>query len=290
MRLSLSPSLRSGLALGVGIVSLSWAAIFLRFTTAPAVTAAAWRMVLSTLLLLVVAGVRRSSHVSLSKHGLGWAALAGGFLAVHFVLWFESLRHTTVASSVALVTTNPIFVGLLSALFLRERPSAALWQGILLSVVGGILIGGGGFAAGGTALLGDALAVLGAVAASAYLLVGRRARSAGPLLPYATMAYGVAALLLLGGALIAGNPLPLWPDWIWIALMAVGPQAVGHTTVNWALRRFPASAVAVAILGEPVGAALWAWLLLGETPGILPGIGIALVLLGILRALRGIQL
>lgn len=292
MRLTprLSPLSREGLTLGAGVVSLSWAAVLIRLTSSPAVTVAAWRMALSAFLLLPVLWVRRSPRAHLSKQGLGLAILAGGFLALHFALWMESLRHTTVASSVALVTTNPIFVGLLSAVLLGERPSRSLWQGIFLSVGGGLLIGWGDFALGGEALLGDALALLGAVAASAYLLVGRRARQSGALLPYVIVAYGVAAALLLLAGVATRGPIPLANEWLWIGLMAVGPQLLGHTSVNWALRRFPASAVAVAILGEPVGATLWAYLLFGETPGILQGIGIALVLMGILRALRGVRL
>jgi len=244
-------------------------------------------MTLAAALLVPLWGVRRAR---LSRRGLGLALVAGGFLALHFALWTESLRLTTVASSVALVTTNPLFVGLLSSLFLGERPSRALWQGIGLSVAGGLLIGWGDFALGGAALLGDVLALLGAVASSAYLLVGRRARDEGPLVPYATVAYGIAAALLLAGASGGGDPLPLPTEWLWIALLALGPQLLGHTSVNWALRRFPASAVAVAILGEPVGATLWAYLVFGEVPGIPQGIGIVLVLLGIVRALRGVRL
>lgn len=274
------------MGLALGIVSLSWAATLVRFTSSPAVTTAAWRMALSAGVLLPLLAIRRPP---LPWRGVGLAIAAGAFLALHFVLWFESLRYTTVASSVALVTTNPVFVGLFSALLLRERPSRALWQGILLSVGGGILIGGGDFAVGGDALWGDGLALLGAMAASAYLLVGRRAQREGTLLPYVAVAYGVAALLLLGGAWGSGTPLPSGHNWLWIGLMALGPQLLGHTTVNWALRRFPASAVAVAILGEPVGATLWAWVLLGEVPGVVSGVGIAFVLLGILRALRGVR-
>lgn len=274
-------------ALGLGVLTLSWAAILIRFTSSPSLAVAAGRMALSALALVPLAFAGRPR---LSRSGWGLAALAGAFLALHFALWTESLRLTTVASSVALVTTNPIFVGLLSWALLRERPSAALWQGILLSVAGGLLIGWGDFAVGGSALLGDALALLGAVAASAYLLIGRRAREEGALLPYVALAYGVAAVLLLAVAGGSGAFPPLGIDWPWIGLLAAGPQLLGHTSVNWALRRFPASAVAVAILGEPVGATLWAYLVFGEAPSPLQGVGVALVLLGIVRALRGVRL
>jgi len=286
VRLNPSSSTRTGLGLGAGVVFLSWAAILIRLTSAPAVTVAAWRMALSVAVLIPFIGLKWRS---LSTRGLRMALVAGGFLALHFVFWIESLRHTTVASSVALVTTNPIFVGLLSAALLGERPSRALWQGIGLSVAGGFLIGWGDFALGGEALLGDALALLGAVAASAYLLLGRRARSVD-LLPYIGVAYGTAAVLLLVGATVGGVLLPARGDWVWIGLMAAGPQLLGHTSVNWALRRFPASAVAVGILGEPVGATLWAYMVFGEVPGAVQGVGIVLVLLGIVRALRGAKL
>ncbi|HEU67979.1 MAG TPA: DMT family transporter [Candidatus Acetothermia bacterium] len=273
--------------LGLGVVCLSWAAILIRLTAAPAVTVAAWRMALAAAVLLPLWAGRRPR---VSGRGLRVGLVAGACLGLHFVLWMESLRLTTVASSVALVTTNPIFVGLLSALVLGERPSRALWQGIALSVAGGFLIGWGDFALEGAALLGDALALLGAMAASVYLLLGRRARGEGSLLPYVAVAYGAAAAFLLLGAVATAQPVPRRVDWLWIGLMALGPQLLGHTSVNWALRRFPASAVAVAILGEPVGATLWAWLLLGEVPGGMQGVGIAFVLLGILRALRGVRL
>ncbi len=273
--------------LGLGVLSLSWAALLIRFTASPSLAVAAGRMALSALVLTPVVVAARPP---LSRSGARLAALAGSFLALHFALWTESLRLTTVASSVALVTTNPIFVGLLSWAVLGERPSRALWEGILLSVAGGLLIGWGDFALGGSALLGDMLALLGAVAASAYLLLGRRARQEGALLPYVALAYGVAALLLLAAAGGGGALPPLPGDWLWIGLLAAGPQLLGHTSVNWALRRFPASAVAVAILGEPVGATLWAYLLFREVPSPLQGAGVALVLLGIVRALRGVRL
>lgn len=274
------------LVLAVGVVALSFAAILIRLTSAPAVTVAAWRMALAALVLVPWAWPRRAQ---LTPRGIRLAILAGAFLAVHFVLWIASLRLTTVASSVALVTTNPIFVGLLS-LVLGERPSPGLWQGIVLSVAGGLLIGWGDLALGREALLGNLLALLGAVAASAYLLVGRRARLHGTLLPYVTMGYGAAAVLLLGASAASGAFLPPGGEWGWIVLLALGPQLLGHTSLNWALRRLPAAAVAVAILGEPVGATLWAYLVFGEGPGPVQGVGIALVLLGTFRALRAVRL
>lgn len=271
------------LVLGVGVVALSWAAPLIRFTQGPAVTVAAWRLLLAAAAL--------SALGAKAWPGMPWRLplAAGAFLALHFALWIQSLRLTSVASSVALVCTNPVFVGLFS-LALGERPGWPLWLGIGLSVGGSVLIAWGDFRVGGPALLGDLLAILGAMAASAYLLLGRRARTKTTLFPYVSLAYLFAGLLLLGVALGLGMPLPPQEDWLWLVLLALFPQALGHTTVNWALRHLPASAVAVAILGEPVGAALWAFLLFQEGISLLKGLGIALVLGGIFWTLRAVRL
>lgn len=271
------------LVLGVGVLALSWAAPLIRFTQGAAVAVAAWRLLLAAA-ALSPAGARGWRHLPRR-----FPLAAGACLAAHFAFWIQSLRLTSVASSVALVCTNPLFVGLFS-LALGERPGWPLWLGIGLSVSGSFLIAWGDFRLGGPALLGDLLALLGAVAASAYLLVGRRARSETALLPYVSLAYLLAGLLLLAAAWGLGSPLPPRGDWPWLVLLALLPQAVGHTAVNWALRRLPASAVAVAILGEPVGAALWAFLLFGEGIGLLQGAGMALVLAGIFWTLRAVQL
>ena len=271
----------------LGVVAVSFSAILIRLTQSPSLVVAAWRLMLASAALVPWSLARGRG---LSRRGLLLSLLSGAFLALHFAAWIESLRHTTVASSVVLVTTNPIFVGLFS-LALGEPPTRALWQGIALSTLGGVLIGWGDFALRGSALWGDLLALVGAVMASGYLLVGRRMRRHGELLPYVATAYGTAALLLLAAmSLFSGEKLPLRADWLWIGLLALGPQLLGHTSFNRALRSLPASAVAVAILGEPVGAALWAYLVFGEGIGPLQGVGMVLVLLGIARALRAVRL
>jgi len=281
------PRVATPAVLTLGVIAVSFGAILIRLTQAPSLVIAAWRMILATAVLLPFGWAKGRR---LTGRGLGLSLLAGLFLAFHFGFWIESLRHTTVASSVVLVNTNPIFVGLFS-LLLGERPTAALWQGIVLSVLGGVLIGWGDFALGGAALLGDFLALLGAMAASAYLLVGRRVRHHGELIPYVSTAYGVAAaLLFLGLSAFPGPMVPKGVDWLWIALLALGPQLMGHTSFNWALRRLPASAVAVVTLGEPVGAALWAYLMFGEGIGPVQGVGMLLVLAGIARALSAVRL
>ncbi len=275
------------LSLAFGVLVISFAAILICLTSSPAVTVAAWRMFLAGIVLSPFAfGALprvRGRHLALS-------ALSGLFLALHFSLWIASLRYTTVASSVVLVTTNPLFVGLFSVL-LGERPSRRLWEGILVSFSGAVLIGWGDFALGGKALLGDVLALLGAIMASGYLIVGRRVRQAVGLTHYIALSYGISGLLLLCflGVVRPAELLPLKGDWVWIALLALGPQILGHGSINWALAFVPAAAVALAILGEPVLSSLWAYLIFGEGIGVLQGMGFVLVLLGIARGLGGME-
>jgi len=263
----------------LGVLAISWGGPLVRFTSAPALTVAAWRMGIAALLLLPF-GWRRWWR----KEAL-YAGAAGLFLAAHFAFWIQSLRLTSVASSVVLVTTNPLFVGLFSWL-LGERAPRGFWLGVGLALLGVGLIGIGDLRLGQEALWGDLLALLGAVAASGYLLLGRRAREKIPFIPYVSLTYFVAAFCLFPLAFAFGQVLPPREDWIWLFLLGLVPQVLGHTSVNWALRRFPASAVAISILGEPIGASLWAFLLFGERIGVVQGMGIALLLSGILWGLR----
>ncbi len=270
------------LVLGLGVLIISFGAILVRLTDMPSATVAAWRMVFAALVLLPV-GLGKARR--LTRRGVLLALGAGVLLAVHFAAWIESLQWTTVASSTVLVNTHPVFVGLISWA-LGERSDRALWQGIGMSVGGAVLISWGNFAIGGEAVLGDVLALTGGIAASGYLVVGRVMRRHGDLLPYVALAYGCAALFLL--AIVAGARAPATPcgmNWLWIALLALGPQLMGHTSVNWALRRMAAPAVAVAVVGEPAAATLWAYLVFGESVGVVQGLGMLLILSGILRAL-----
>lgn len=269
--------------LAAGLVCISFGAILIRLTSSPAVTVAAWRVAIAGAALLPPF-LLRSPKVG--RRDLSLSFLSGTFLALHFAFWVASLRHTTVASSVVLVSTSPLFVGLLSSV-LGERPSRAMWEGIALSTAGAALIGWGDFAVGGGALWGDALALLGAAMAAAYFVVGRRVRRRLGLLPYIAFSYGAAGVVLLSvlGILARDALLPRGGDWVWLVLLALGPQLLGHTSLNWALRFLPAAAVALVTLGEPVLSGLWAYLLFGEGIGPLQGAGFALVLGGIARGL-----
>ncbi len=285
--------------LGVGVVVVSFAAILIRFAhaeSASSLAIAAVRLTVAAVVLAPFAWLRAGGEMlRLPRRELGLCILSGALLALHFWAWITSLEHTSVASSTALVTTNPLWVALASAIFLRERPGSAALAGIVLTLAGSVLI----FAADAnrmsgpeaSPILGNALALVGAIAASGYLLVGRALRSRVSLMAYIWLAYSTAAVLLLTAAMATGVPLMSLSGtaWAFMIALALGPQLIGHTTFNWALRRLTATFVAVAILGEPVGSALLAYFIFGEHFSALQFAGFALLLFGIFVAARDEQ-
>lgn len=274
------------LFLGTGVLSLG--AILVRYAQAPALAVAAYRLTLASLVLLPLAGWRVPGELrALTRRDLALAALSGFFLAWHFALWISSLDHTTVASSVVLVNTNPLWVGLLSPL-LGERVGWRMAVGIGVAVAGLTLIGASDLALGSNALWGDALALGGALMVSAYILIGRRLRRRLSLLAYVTPVYGAAAGFLLLFALAAGVPLVGYNAQTLAAclLLALGPQLIGHSSINWALGYLSPAFVTVVILGEPIGSAILAFVLLQEVPPPATLVGGALILVGIYLASR----
>jgi drug/metabolite transporter (DMT)-like permease len=284
------------LVLAAGVFVVSTASILIRLAQAegvPSLTIAAVRLGLAALVLVPLAALRaRRELSSLSRRDLGMAIASGAFLAAHFWSWIASLEYTSVASSTVLVTTNPLWVGLASLLLLRERLPGLALVGIALSLAGTLLT----FAAETTVAtpaprpaLGNSLALAGAVSASGYLLLGRALRGRVGLLAYVALAYGAAAALLWVGIGVTGSALTGYSSsaWLWLAALALGPQLLGHTSFNWALRHLSATFVALAILGEPIGSAILAWLLFGERFGSLQLAGFALLLIGIALGARG---
>jgi drug/metabolite transporter (DMT)-like permease len=301
----------------LGVLVLSTAAVLVRIGDAHGarlLDLAAGRLTVAALIVGAIAVWR-----TVGRRGSGGAArdaarprrpsrlavVAGACLAIHFASWFASLGLTSVASSVVLVTTSPIFVALASPLILGEALTRSMVIGLLAATGGGILIVGGdagvAAAAGADAppapIVGNALALLGAVSFAAYIVLGRRARSAQSLGSFVTTTYVVAALLLLPAAalwhVIAPAPDALGalaePAVVAVILgLALGPQLIGHTTLNWALRRLPAAFVAVAVIGEPVGAVVFTWMLdLAQPPVPLQVAGAAAVFAGIVLTMRG---
>jgi len=280
------------LALGVAIAAVSTASVFIRYAQADAssLAIAAYRLGLAALILLPLAGLRHGREIrGLEAGDWLWALASGVFLAVHFATWITSLEYTTVASSVVLVSTSPLWVALAARLFLKEPLPPRLLAGLALAMAGSIAISVAEARSGISSrpLLGNALALAGALAVSGYWLIGRRLRRRISLLPYVTMVYGSAALALLAAALLLRRPLAGFrtSTYGWLLLLALIPQLLGHSSFNWALKHLPAAYVAVATLGEPVGAAFLAFLLLGETPQAMKVIAAGVILAGICLAL-----
>ncbi|MBI1394836.1 MAG: EamA family transporter [Betaproteobacteria bacterium] len=276
--------------LAAGVCVVSTASILIRYaqhTGTGSLSIAALRLSFATLLLSPYAWPRVRSELPRAKRStITLAAVSGLVLAIHFATWITSLEYTSVAASAVLVTTNPIWVGIAAWLWLREPPSRTATAGIVLGVGGSVFVfatEGGHVAGAAQASLGNALALVGALMASTYLLIGRRLRGELSLTAYIWIAYGVAAATLVVTAWIAGQPLVGLPALAYVLtlLLAAGPQLIGHTTFNWAVRRLPAPTVAMAILGEPVGAAILAWVLFGERASPLQMAGFGLLLAGV---------
>jgi drug/metabolite transporter (DMT)-like permease len=273
--------------LPIGILAISTASIFIKLCDAPALIIATYRMMLASLMLIPFACYKKPWR-GWERNEIGWFLLSGLFLSLHFALWIASLKYTSVASSVVLVTTHPIFVGIGSWLFLKERIGMNLVLGIALSVLGSGWISYGDMTLSKEALMGDGFALLGAIAASGYLLVGRKMRKDRDLFSYIFPVYSTAGLILILLSLIFQKSF--WgyspSNYLFLFLLALIPQLIGHTTFNWALKYLPASMVAITILGEPLGSTILAYFILGEgltTWKVLGGISI---FAGILIALK----
>jgi drug/metabolite transporter (DMT)-like permease len=277
----------------LSVAAMSWAAPIIRFTDAPPLAVSFWRLALSLPLIAVLLIARGELGALARLRMREWivAALAGVFLAAHFATWIASVTLTSVAASVALVATQPVWVALFGMVALREAPAPRQWLGIGVAVTGAAVIGWGDRAGGADPLLGDMLALTGAILAAAYYVIGRRLRQGIGLWPYVAVVYGFATLTLFVALLASGDPIVetyARRDWLVFLALAVGPMMIGHTGQNWALRYLPAYAVNLTLLGEPVGATLIAWRLpaIAESPPFLTLAGGMLILSGIVVGMR----
>jgi drug/metabolite transporter (DMT)-like permease len=300
------PPISPIVAIIFGILAVSTASIFIRFAQeeAPSIVIAAWRLTIASIILVpVAASTHKRELTSLKARELGLALLSGGFLAVHFATWITSLQYTTVASSVVLVSTIPLWVALLSPFTIKEPITRAVWIGLIFTLVGVLVIaisdsctiGLGGISCPsasnflhGRAFLGDVLALCGAIAGAGYLLIGRKLRASMSLVSYISLVYGMAAIVLIIFMLSAGeSPFGYSPEiYLWMTLLAIIPQLIGHSTFNWALGYLSAAFVSITLLGEPIGSTILAYFILHEKPTIIKLLGGALILIGIYIASR----
>jgi drug/metabolite transporter (DMT)-like permease len=267
----------------IAIVCISTAAPFIRWAApAPAATIAALLVAIAAAVLLVIGRDAFARFFALGRADRLRIVGAGVLFGAHLGVWIASLSFTSTAASVALVATNPVFAALLGAL-IGDRVGRREWVGIGIAAAGCAVLAGGDWRAGGDAIFGDLLALLGAVTAAGYLVIGRRMRAALPLAPYLALVNLIGGAGLLVVAIIAGAPLLGLPDhsYLAIALGALIASLGGHTLLNVAVRRTPTHLVALAILGEPIGASVLTWAWFGEQPALHAVIGGGVVLVGI---------
>lgn len=307
MKTGASPRFNPIIVLCFGVVGISSGSILVRLAQGqdmPSLVIAAWRLTLASAILLPPALMRRRTELRrISASAWGLALLSGFMLALHFASWISSLAYTSVASSTVLVTTSPLWVGLTAPFLLNEQLSKSLKMGIALAMLGSILIGVADvvaltdgrfqfsltqFSSQPNPLFGNGLALVGAVAASAYLIIGRHLRHGMSLLGYTAVVYSTAAVFLIIMALMNGYDLFGYSAtaYLVMVLMAVFPQLVGHSSYNWALGYLSAASVSIVVIAEPIGATLLALLIFQEIPNGVTLMGSALLLAGIVYASR----
>ena len=273
-----------------GILAISTGAIFARLADAPALVVAAYRVGLASLLLFPVACWKAHDELRcLSSKDLKTAFLAGAFLAMHFATWISSLKFTAISNSVVLVSTSPLWVGILAPLLIKEKIKRMTLLSILLSLVGCVIIGYGDFSSGGRALWGDFLALMGGLCAAGYLILGKALREKLSLLVYVAICYGSAAIILWIVVLMMGLKISGFSNQTLYAIwaMALISQMIGHSSYNWALRYCSTTLVALGFLGEPVGSTILAYFLFNEQLTPTKTVGGIIILVAIYMAAKG---
>ena len=277
------PVLLTSSALAVAVLAVSSSAPLIAFAAAPALAVAFWRNGLAAAALTPITwGPRRQELFGVRRKEVLFCVLAGVALAAHFGTWMPSVQLGSVATAAALVATQPVWQGVIAAAQGR-RPSTLGWAGIGLAVAGAAWATGADIGVSTQAGLADALALAGGVFAAIYTALGEQARVRLSTTTYTWICYGTCAVLLLIVCLVARIPLGGYDAQTWAAILAivVGAQLLGHSMFNYALQRTSATTVSVLILLEVPGAALLAWLWLGQTPRLAAMPGLALLVAGV---------
>jgi len=285
----------------LSILAVSTAAILIRLVNeqASALVIAAYRLSFSALLSGLIYLTGKHDRNNLNRRNLLWMALSGVFLAAHFAAWISSLELISVSSSVILVTTTPLWVALLSPLVLKEKVRPVFYIGMVFALLGGISIAlssscavtssglacsPGQFGGNPQTLKGMLLALLGAWMASGYMLIGRKIRAQTDNSQYTLIVYASAAVILVFAAVFRGERLLGYSPRVYLIFLAMAliPQMLGHSILNYTLKFLPATLISMALLGEPIGSTLLAVLFLNEIPSTMEIIGGILILIGIM--------
>ncbi|MGA9287930.1 MAG: DMT family transporter [Anaerobacillus sp.] len=276
-------------AIIIAILFVSTSAVIVKLSTAPASIIAMYRLLLALFIMLPVVYVKyRHSFKTIQLSDWGYGSLAGVSLAFHFILWFESLNYTSVASSVVLVTLQPLFAFIGTYLFFKEKLTLPAVAGGVTAVIGSIAISWGDFRLSGIALWGDLLALTACAMVTGYLLFGQNIRKRLDLIPYTFIVYGIAAVTLVVYNLLLRYPFISYPasDWGYFLLLAIFPTLLGHSLLNWAVKWVSVNVISMSILFEPIGASILAYFILGETLHKMQWIGGAIILAGLYLFIR----
>ncbi len=275
--------LKLWLAVAIAIMAISCASIFVRLADAPPLAIAMYRVLIALLVMFPFFKACQRKNFPTKKE-IGLVVLAGVFLAFHFAFWITSLYYTSIASSVSLVNTSPIFVALFSHLFLREKSTLWGWLGIAIGIAGSLAFAGVDVRISKNHLYGDFLALLGALSISFYLIIGRRLMASMEAVVYIFYVYLAAFVVLL--LFCFAFSISFWKlserTLLIILLIGLIPQFIGHSLINWSLKYFPAYMVSLFTLGEPVGATILAAIFLKEYPEVSKIFSLFLIATGIL--------
>jgi len=279
------PKIHPYIPIFIGVISVSLSAIFVKLANAEAGVIAFYRMLFSVLIMAPLFFWKYTKEIKeLRTRDWLFSSVAGIFLAFHFILWFESLNYTSVASSTVLVTLQPLFAFVGTYFFFKENITLKTIFAGVIAIVGSILISWGDFKLSGTAFYGDMLALVACALVTAYFLFGQDVRKRLSLVTYTMVVYAVSTITLFIYVLIKGESFGPYPtmDWIWFILLAIVPNLLGHTLFNWSIKYVSTNVVSIAILFEPVGAAILALLIFKEYLIATQIIGGFIVIVGIL--------
>lgn len=278
------------ISLIVGIFAVSTAAVLIRFAQSegvPSLVIAALRLSISALILTPITLPRYAGMLAkLTRREIALLATSGVFLALHFASWITSLSLTSVLISTVLVTTTPLWVSALEVMFLKARLNRWILLGLAQCMVGGLVIGVTGTSnadIGSAPVLGGGLALVGAMTVAVYMVIGRGVRGKLPLLPYIWVVYSIAAVVLIVLALVSGASFTGYSGsaYAFVALTALFPQLLGHSSFNYAVKYVPATYIGIITQLEPIASAVLAFFLLGETPTTIQAVASALILFGV---------
>lgn len=283
-----APPINPIIPLIVGMVAISFAPIFVRFSDAPVSVQGMYRMLFTFLLMLPFSRKQLPAVKAISAKNWLLLILAGLFLAIHFLLWMESLNYTSIASSTIILSLEPVLVMIGAYLIYKDRSNRYAVLGMLIALIGAIGIGFGDIGLSQSAFFGDLLSLLGALAIAVNMLIAKRIMQQVPSYLYSLVVFGITFVFFSLYNVVMGIPMGGYPakEWIVFLLLAIVPTVFGHLIFNWLLQYVKAATVSMSVLAEPVGSSILAIFIFGEMISGFQLLGGGLVIIGLLLYLR----